>query len=174
MCGIIDSGSWNTCHSQTGMRNCGFAICSSLMMREIVCSFIFIFKHFNANFWGEDSRWGQKCFSNSCKEKQISNIRKKNGALLNLAIIFTFSPILTCEPFHQWIFPENIQHTGPPSTEGLLVWTPYPSGNSNLPSCFLFWNFVLLEKILVLRSMITSILYYCKGLITIKIIRDGY
>lgn len=35
------------------------------------------------------------------KKNKFLTLEKKNGALLNLAIIFTFSPILTCEPFHQ-------------------------------------------------------------------------
>ena len=105
MCGIIDSGSWNTCHNQTGMKNCGFAICSSLMMREIVCSFIIIFKHFDINVWDKDPRQGCNVSQiHTNKENQISNISKKEpGALLNLAIL-AFSPILTFEPYHQQIF----------------------------------------------------------------------
>ena len=44
-----------------------------------------------------------QCFSDSYKENQISNIskKKKPGALLNLAVILAFSPILTFEPYHQ-------------------------------------------------------------------------
>ena len=139
MCGIIDSGSWNTCHSLTGMKNCGFAICSCLMMREIVCSFIIIFKHFGVNFWDKDPRQGCNVSQIQTKKTKFLTLAKKTPVpLLNLAVILAFSPILSFEPCHQWIFSENIQNTAPPSTEGLLVWTPYPSGNSNLPLCFLF------------------------------------
>ena len=42
-------------------------------------------------------------FSDSNKENQISDIskKKKPGALLNLALILAFSPILIFEPYHQ-------------------------------------------------------------------------
>ena len=72
------------------------------MMREIVCSFIIIFKHFDINVWDKDPRQGcNVSHIHTNKENQISNISKKEpGALLNLAIL-AFSPILTFEPYHQ-------------------------------------------------------------------------
>ena len=173
MCGIIDSGSWNTCHNQTGTKNCGFAICSSLMMREIVCSFIIIFKHFDINVWDKDPRQGCNVSQiHTNKENQISNISKKEpGALLNLAIL-AFSPILTFEPYHQQIF----QKISKIQAHLLLrVYWFEPPAPLEFQFTFIlsFRTFGLLEKILRLPVMRISMLYYCKGL-TIKIIQGGY
>lgn len=141
MCGIIDSGSWNTCHNQTGMKNCGFAICSSLMMREIVCSFIIIFKHFDVNFWDKDPRQGCNVSQIQTKKTKFLTLAKK--PLYHYPIWLLFLPshlfyllnLVTNE-----FFSENIQNTAPPSTEGLLVWTPYPSGNSNIIYLYAFFS----------------------------------
>lgn len=72
------------------------------MMREIVCSFIIIFKHFNANFCDKDPRQGRNVSQiHTKKTKFLTLAKKKPGALLNLAVILAFSPILTFEPYHQ-------------------------------------------------------------------------
>lgn len=129
MCGIIDSGSWNTCHSRTGMKNCGFAICSSLMMREIVCSFIIIFKHFDVNVWDKDPRQGCNISQIQTKKTKFLTLAKKKPWSIikfgSYSCLLTYFNFWTLSPIN---FSENIQNTGPPSTEGLLVWTPCPSG----------------------------------------------
>lgn len=174
MCGIIDSGSWNTCHNQTGMKNCGFAICSSLMMREIVCSFIIIFKHFDVNFWDKDRRQGCNVSQIQTKKtKFLTLAKKKPWSIINLVVILAFSPILSFEPCHQWIFFRKYPKYRPTFYWGFIGLNPLPLWKFQFTFMLSFWNFGLLEKILRLLVIRISMLHYCKGL-TIKIIRDGY
>ena len=176
MCGIIDSGSWNTCHNQTGMKNCGFAICSSLMMREIVCSFIIIFKHFDVNFWDKDPRQGCNVSQIQIKKTKFLTLAKKKKTLEHYEIWLLFLPshlfyllnLVTNE-----FFSENIQNTGPTFYWGFIGLNPLPLWKFQFTFMLSFRNFGLLEKILRLLVMRISMLHYCKGL-TIKIIWDRY
>lgn len=173
MCGIIDSGSWNTCHNQTGMKNCGFAICSSLMMREIVCSFIIIFKHFNANFWDKDPRQGCNVSQiHTKKTKFLTLAKQKPWSIIKFgcySCLLTYFNFWTLSPIN---FFRKYPKYRPTFYWGFIGLNPLPLWKFQFTFMLSFRNFGLLEKILRLPVMRISMLY-CKGL-TIKIIQDRY
>ena len=110
-----------------------------------------------------------QCFSDSNKENQISNISKKTPVpLLNLAVILAFSPILSFEPCHQWIFFRKYPKYSPTFYWGFIGLNPLPLWKFQFTFMLSFQNFGLLENILRLLVMRISMLHYCKRL-TIKI-----
>lgn len=158
MCGTIDSGSWNTCHNQTGMKNCAFAICSSLMMREIVCSFIIIFKHFNANFCDKDTRQGRNVSQIHTKKTKFLTLAKITRSIIKFGCyssLLTYFNFWTLSPIN---FFRKYPKYRPTFYWGFIGLNPLPLWKFQFTFMLSFQNFGLLEKILRLPVMRISML----------------